>query len=658
MNRTDIGKQLSGFVGRDIDSQFVRPRRRLYAEGDTVAEELVTKTFENGKTWTWNPAKESEPDPETGRTKKYDEEGNLFETGLSISNQLGKVGGTNLFGQATLVQPDKEATGQKVPVSVVPEIVNKEDVPDPYPVRGDPNVGTTKGLSSRLGTGALAAGLTSFIPFVGGSLSEKIMDDRVEEVEGVLGPYDPSKKGPYKGSGQIFDPSLLSTEQAEKGLPSLKEGTRDSGWAEKLARKIGMPVADVIAKYGQYSPYVDEGMKISKAAQEGGFGLAEEPESKEDKAKRLELTQEHIDAGHANQGQWGRDNKYYQYDPETGNWLNARGEGRNTTIYGKYIGSGKKGYGQYDLTNPNHPGHKAYMAEKERREKGEDKDDEEKDPVTYPDVTGRAVSNIVKEGLERDRKLATALQGLGTKSEDWPMPDGGDGSGKPFGGPIATRIREDHSLPDKTAPHPFDLTDWDQEQYWDKPHDPPSFAIEDDKSQIWATGGAIPFSLGGGLSSIENQHLEPGSFVLAADVVSGAGDGDTGSGLKRLHNELGIPIAPSGTQGSSTGGPISGSIRGPGSGLDDMNQTSIDGRIPAALSNGETVLARGSVARIAQLLHPDKKMTSNEALKLGQEGLFNLQKNIRKQKAGTSKGGKQPGPLKTGRGGLLDLMRA
>ena len=89
-----------------------------------------------------------------------------------------------------------------------------------------------------------------------------------------------------------------------------------------------------------------------------------------------------------------------------------------------------------------------------------------------------------------------------------------------------------------------------------------------------------------------------------------------------------------------------------------MNQTSIDGRIPAALSNGETVLARGSVARIAHLLHPDKKMTSNEALKLGQEGLFNLQKNIRKQKAGTSKGGKQPGPLKTGRGGLLDLMRA
>ena len=649
MNRTDIGKQLSGFVGRDIDSQFVRPRRRLYAERDTVAEELVTKTFENGKTWTWNPAKESEPDPETGRTKKYDEEGNLFETGLSISNQLGKVGGTNLFGQATLVQPDKVATGQKVPVSVVPEIVNKEDVPDPYPVRGDPNVGTTKGLSSRLGTGALAAGLTSFIPFVGGSLSEKIMDDRVEEVEGVLGPYDPSKKGPYKGSGQIFDPSLLSTEQAEKGLPSLKAGTRDPGWVEKVARKIGMPVADVIAKYGQYSPYVDEGMKISKAAQEGGFGLAEEPESKEDKAKRLELTQEHIDAGHANQGQWGRDNKYYQYDPETGNWLNARGEGRNTTIYGKYIGSGKKGYGQYDLTNPNHPGHKAYMEEKKRREEGEHLK-EEKDPVTYPkDVF--YLGNLAKERLDREKDLARKLNAIvGTgpplKGEDdpyWPEPEEG-----PSQSQIDTQARQ----------HPFSLTDTSQQEHWDDITDHPTFAYEDFGSQIWATGGAIPFSLGGGLSSIENQHLEPGSFVLAADVVSGAGDGDTGSGLKRLHNELGIPIAPSGTQGSSTGGPISGSIRGPGSGLDDMNQTSIDGRIPAALSNGETVLARGSVARIAQLLHPDKKMTSNEALKLGQEGLFNLQKNIRKQKAGTSKGGKQPGPLKTGRGGLLDLMRA
>ena len=58
------------------------------------------------------------------------------------------------------------------------------------------------------------------------------------------------------------------------------------------------------------------------------------------------------------------------------------------------------------------------------------------------------------------------------------------------------------------------------------------------------------------------------------------------------------------------------------------------------------------------MLHPDKKMTAEEAIKAGQEGFFNLQKNIRKQKAGTSKGGKQPGPLKTGRAGLLDLMRA
>ena len=107
-----------------------------------------------------------------------------------------------------------------------------------------------------------------------------------------------------------------------------------------------------------------------------------------------------------------------------------------------------------------------------------------------------------------------------------------------------------------------------------------------------ASGGAIPFSLGGGLSSIGNQHLEPGSFVLAADVVSGAGDGDTYAGLSRLNKELGIPVAPSGTQGSSTGGPISGSIRGPGSGLDDTHVTSIDGRLPAAVSTGEIVVTK------------------------------------------------------------------
>ena len=119
MNRTNIGKQLSGFVGRDVDSQFTQPRRRLYAEGDTVAEELVTKTFENGKTWTWNPAKEGEPDPETGRTPKFDPAtGKLIETGLSISDQLGKVGGKNLFGQATLVEAEKEEGTRKVPVSV------------------------------------------------------------------------------------------------------------------------------------------------------------------------------------------------------------------------------------------------------------------------------------------------------------------------------------------------------------------------------------------------------------------------------------------------------------------------------------------------------------------------------------------------------------
>ena len=85
MNRTNIGKQLSGFVGRDVDSQFTQPRRRLYAEGDTVAEELITKTFENGKTWTWNPSIESEPDPSTGAIMTP-----IFQTSTYVQEGIGK----------------------------------------------------------------------------------------------------------------------------------------------------------------------------------------------------------------------------------------------------------------------------------------------------------------------------------------------------------------------------------------------------------------------------------------------------------------------------------------------------------------------------------------------------------------------------------------
>jgi hypothetical protein len=173
-----------------------------------------------------------------------------------------------------------------------------------------------------------------------------------------------------------------------------------------------------------------------------------------------------------------------------------------------------------------------------------------------------------------------------------------------------------------------------------------------------ASGGAIPFAQGGGLSSLADKNLAPGSFVLSADTISGIGDGSSESGLRRLNTELGFPITPNGVEGRAYGGTISGTVRGPGSGLDDLNQTTIAGKQAAALANQEVVVSPGSVTRLAQILYPDKNMSTQDALKSGQEALYNFQKNIRKQKADSSKGGKQPGPLKTGKGGLRDLMMA
>jgi len=538
MNRTDIGKQLSGFVGRDIDSQFVRPRRRLYAEGDTVAEELVTKTFENGKTWTWNPAKESEPDPATGRTKKYDEEGKLFETGLSISNQLGKVGGTNLFGQATLVQPDKEATGQKVPVSVS---IAVEDYGDPVdkPYSGYTGPKNVDDLFNRM----TQTKIMKQVPIIGSAV--KLADFVQGGERGAIDRFvrDAGYGAKDKDSGQT------AAELISKKYTGKKEDRTEE---EKEADRKKEEEKNILEKGADFL-----GKLIT-----GGFGDTSIRKGEKEKAKA------HLANLMANQ-------------PAIGDQSRRAEEGYNlASTYGI-----KGAIPTMDYT-PNY------------------------------DVKGQVAF------FDPDQYTGVEASGLDYSQTGSPE------AGQDIFGMTA-------------AEYGFDEGDW---------------GVGEDS--LIASGGAIPFAHGGGLSSIGNQHLEPGSFVLAADVVSGAGDGDTQSGLKLLHDELGIPIAPSGTQESSTGGPISGSIRGPGSGLDDMNQTSIDGRIPAALSNGETVLARGSVARIAHLLHPDKKMTSNEALKLGQEGLFNLQKNIRKQKAGTSKGGKQPGPLKTGRGGLLDLMRA
>jgi len=79
----------------------------------------------------------------------------------------------------------------------------------------------------------------------------------------------------------------------------------------------------------------------------------------------------------------------------------------------------------------------------------------------------------------------------------------------------------------------------------------------------------------GGLTS-----LESGGFVVPADVVSAMGSGSTEAGLRAL--------APLGAE----------PIRGPGDGQSDDIPTTVDGRKPARVADGEAYLSPRAVAKL------------------------------------------------------------
>jgi hypothetical protein len=158
----------------------------------------------------------------------------------------------------------------------------------------------------------------------------------------------------------------------------------------------------------------------------------------------------------------------------------------------------------------------------------------------------------------------------------------------------------------------------------------------DEGQSVWAEGGNIDLARGG-LASLENEqhhddeYLNPGDFVVAADVVSGIGDGSSEYGVARLSEELGVQSEPYTAA-------IGGEVRGPGSGLDDLIQTSIRGKRAARLANQEFVVPFQDVVKIG-----------NGSLQKGQEMLYSLMDNVRNQKTG----GVQPGKLQ---GSLQSLM--
>ena len=158
----------------------------------------------------------------------------------------------------------------------------------------------------------------------------------------------------------------------------------------------------------------------------------------------------------------------------------------------------------------------------------------------------------------------------------------------------------------------------------------------DEGQSVWAEGGNIDLARGGLASLEDEQHhddeyLNPGDFVVASDVVSGIGDGSSEYGVARLSEELDVQSEPYTAA-------IGGEVRGPGSGLDDLIQTSIRGKRAARLANQEFVVPFQDVVKIG-----------NGSLQKGQEMLYSLMDNVRNQKTG----GVQPGKLQ---GSLQSLM--
>ena len=701
INRTNIGRQLvgdlGGFVGRDVSTQFMRKPKKLYAEGATVeteSEELITKTFPNGKTWTWNPQKESEPDPETGRTRKFDPStGVLFETGKKISEQVGGIGGANLFGQAKFVKPEE---GEKIPEKKR----KKREFEDRWTSADEETAGFPTGKPSYgfleeidpLGL-AIAGTLADRIPFAGRGITQSMIDSEREKA---------SEAGKGSGVPRVWDEDQL-------GIPTIGENRGiKSGEAAQLSRadynalgpeakamlreeygvypegkgflqRTGeLAVPAVMAAYGpgglsswkdrmeaDAMAYALAGTKKGDAIMKAGHGDWRNltPDQKEIaeksvyQTKRSDFTPVKMVGGDA-----------FSFSPSGNEWLDEWGVNSRGFQGGSWISTKDGGYYEGALANPNHPRYEEWKAGKQQYKR-------EQLGIKEPEPEPESEKKIDKGVVEKIGKAAKGWLDnfiLGQKQTDFisgpdtwtpgagSAPSGVEDEPSPELGTLDS-IAADTALTGAPSYGWLEMGDdrgmqpesaWGIDTYGGWEH------IGEGGEAPVASGGAIPFAHGGGLSSLADKNLAPGSFVLSADVISGVGDGSSESGLRRLNTELGFPVTPNGVEGRALGGTISGTVRGPGTGLDDLNQTTIAGKQAAALANQEVVVSPGSVTRLAQMLYPDKKLSPQEALKTGQEALYNFQKNIRKQKADSSKGGKQPGPLKTGKGGLRDLMMA
>jgi hypothetical protein len=106
--------------------------------------------------------------------------------------------------------------------------------------------------------------------------------------------------------------------------------------------------------------------------------------------------------------------------------------------------------------------------------------------------------------------------------------------------------------------------------------------------------------------------LADGGFVVPADVVSHLGNGSTDAGLQHLQNRMGARP-----------------IRGAGDGMSDSIKTTIEGKQPARIANGEAYIPPEVVKQRG-----------------GAKNLYAMMDKVRKERTGTKKQGKQINPSK------------
>ena len=129
-------------------------------------------------------------------------------------------------------------------------------------------------------------------------------------------------------------------------------------------------------------------------------------------------------------------------------------------------------------------------------------------------------------------------------------------------------------------------------------------------SEGWKDGGLLSLAAGG---------MSKGGFVVPADVVSALGNGSTAAGLRALKVKLGDVKQ----------------IRGKGDGLSDSIPTSIDGRQPARVADGEAYIAPKTVAAVG-----------GGDMKKGAKKLYAMLDNVRKAAHGKTTQQRKVNPAK------------